>query len=394
MLKRLAGLLVVGLVCLSANAQQALWSGNGAVVSPDIHEDNSVTFRLRAPKAVKVEVTGDFLPEGVTAAAMTEKDGVWEYTTPPLASELYNYSFVVDGLTIHDPANIHQIRDVASIMNIFIIKGNPGDLYSVQDVPHGTVARRWYSSPSLGFERRITIYTPPGYEAGKRTYPVLYLLHGAGGDEEAWIALGRTAQIMDNLIAQGKAEPMLVVMPNGNAAQKAAPGEDESGLVAAGMGRRGTQQPTTSYELAFPDIVKFIESNYRVIKKKSGRAIAGLSMGGGHSLNISKEFPDMFDYIGLFSAATINRNRVQAQQSDNPLYQNIEGKLQTQFAKHPKLYWIAIGKTDFLYDGNKDYRQMLDEKGYKYEYYENEGGHIWRNWRIYLSMFAPKLFQK
>jgi enterochelin esterase family protein len=301
---------------------------------------------------------------------------------------------------MHDPNNIFLSRDVTTITNIFIIPGDPGSLYNVQDVPHGTVARRWYNSPSLGFERRITIYTPPGYEAGKKSYPVLYLLHGAGGDEEAWITLGRTAQIMDNLIAQGKAKPMLVVMPNGYADQKSAPGEDEQGLVTrpspfAGGRRVKTQSPyhpKSSYELSVPDIVKFVESNYRVIRQKSARAIAGLSMGGGHSLNISKEFPDLFDYVGLFSAATIRIDGAN-NHSDNPLYQNVAEKLKTQFAKHPKLYWIAIGKDDFLYKANTEYRKYLDEHGYKYEYYESEGGHIWRNWRIYLSKFAPMLFK-
>ncbi|MDR0893337.1 MAG: esterase, partial [Mediterranea sp.] len=216
------------LFATTAFAQQALWSGNDEIVSPEIHADHSVTFRLRAPKAVKVEVTGDF-QQG--AAELTEKNGVWEYTTAPLPSELYGYSFIVDGLKMHDPSNIFLSRDVTTITNIFIIPGDPGSLYNVQDVPHGTVARRWYNSSTLGFERRITIYTPPGYEAGKKSYPVLYLLHGAGGDEEAWITLGRTAQSMDNLIAQGKAKPMLVVMPNGYADQKSAPGEDEQGLV-------------------------------------------------------------------------------------------------------------------------------------------------------------------
>ncbi|MDR0895043.1 MAG: esterase [Prevotellaceae bacterium] len=392
-MKKKTGLcfVLLTMLCLSVNAQQALFGGE-RVVSPEINNDRSVTFRLRAPKAVRVQVTGDFL---TAPADLTEKEGVWEYTTAPLPSELYSYSFIVDGLTVRDPSNVYLIRDVASVTNIFLIKGDPGDLYSVQNVPHGTVARRWYNSPSLGFERRITIYTPPGYESSRKNYPVLYLLHGAGGDEEAWIALGRTAQIMDNLIAQGKVQPMLVVMPNGNATQKAAPGEDESGLVVPSMGRRGNdsqaQQPKTSYELAFPDIVKFIESNYRVIKKKSARAIAGLSMGGGHSLNISKEYPDMFDYIGLFSAATIRNNP--GASSNNPLMQNVEEKLKVQFAKHPKLYWIAIGKTDFLYNANVEYRKMLDEHGYKYEYYENDGGHIWRNWRIYLTMLTPMLFR-
>jgi enterochelin esterase family protein len=402
------------LFAFTASAQEALWSGNGAVVSPQINADNSVTFRLRAPKAVKVQVTGDFLPtqkhtfdNGMSydfpgVADLTENKGVWEYTSAPLKSELYSYSFIVDGLTIRDPSNIFLSRDVVSTTNIFIIKGEPGDLYSVQNVPHGTVARRWYSSPTIGYDRRITIYTPPGYEKSGKSYPVLYLLHGAGGDEEAWITLGRTAQIMDNLIAQGKAKPMIVVMPNGNAGQKSAPGEDEQGLVTpanpfAGGGNRSARptppyEPKSSYELAFPDIVKFVESNYRVIKKKADRAIAGLSMGGGHSLNISKEFPDMFDYVGLYSAATITFNM--GDRDGNPIYQNVEQKLKTQFAKNPKLYWIAIGKTDFLYKANEEYRKLLDDNGYKYEYFESEGGHIWRNWRIYLAKFAPMLFNK
>ncbi|MDR0940508.1 MAG: esterase [Mediterranea sp.] len=407
-------LLAVAMMLFAAAsfAQEALWSGNGAIVSPEINSDNSVTFRLRAPKAARVQVTGDFLPtenrkfdNGMSydfpgVADLTEKNGVWEFTSAPLPSELYSYSFIVDGLTTRDPSNIFLSRDVVSITNIFIIPGDPGDLYSVRDVPHGTVARRWYSSPTLGYDRRITIYTPPGYEASGKSYPVLYLLHGAGGDEEAWITLGRTAQIMDNLIAQGKAKPMLVVMPNGNATQKSAPGEDEQGLKtpANPFANRGAARPEppykpkSSYELAFPDIVKFVETNYRVEKKKSARAIAGLSMGGAHSLNISKEFPDLFDYVGLFSAATITFDMGDRQ--DNPIYQNIPQKLKTQFAKSPKLYWIAIGKTDFLYKANVDYRKLLDDNGYKYEYFENEGGHIWRNWRIYLAKFAPMLFNK
>ena len=207
-----------------------------------------------------------------------------------------------------------------------------------------------------------------------------------GGDEEAWIALGRTAQILDNLIAQGKAKPMIVVMTNGNADQEAAPGESSLSLVKPNM-----QLPKTmegSMESSFPDVIKFIESNYRVEKKKSSRAIAGLSMGGFHSLHISKQYPDMFDYVGLFSAAILPREG-----SESPIYQNMDEKLKVQFGKHPKLYWIAIGKTDFLYKNNVDYRKKLDDSGYKYEYYESDGGHIWKNWRIYLTKFAPMLFK-
>lgn len=397
-MKKMLTLAAALLMCAATFAQEALW-GAGHPTSPQINDNSTVTFRLRAPKAVKVQITGDFLPkqkvktpqgefEMPGMADLTEgQNGVWEYTTPePLKPELYSYSFLVDGLRMNDPGNIYLIRDVATLTNVFIIGGDRADLYKVNDVPHGTVSRIWYPSPTLGMDRRMTVYTPAGYEAGGKRYPVLYLLHGMGGDEEAWISLGRTAQILDNLIAQGKAKPMIVVMPNGNASQEAAPGESALGLLPPSM-----QLPKTmegSYEQAFPDIVKFVDKNYRTIKSKSGRAIAGLSMGGYHSLHISKQYPDMFNYVGLFSAA-IWPNK----DTSSPIYQDMEGKLKTQFAKKPALYWIAIGKTDFLYKANEDYRKLLDDKGYKYAYYETGEGHIWKNWRIYLSEFAPMLFK-
>ena len=217
--------ILLALISWVAFAQQSLWGGQN-IVSPEIHPDNRVTFRFFAPKAVKVQVTGDFLPPqkvesqygkmdvpGVADLKEGEK-GVWEYTTPePLSSELYNYTFIVDGLkNVIDPNNVYVSRDVASLFNIFIIKGGCGDLYSVNKVPHGSVTQRWYNSPSLGYDRRITIYTPAGYETSGKRYPVLYLLHGMGGDEEAWITLGRTVQIMDNLIAEGKAKPMIMLI--------------------------------------------------------------------------------------------------------------------------------------------------------------------------------------
>ena len=375
-------------------AQQALW-GTAPVVSPEIHDNNTVTFRFKAPKAVRVQLIGDFLPvqknakfEAPGIVDLKEgQEGVWEYTTPePLKPELYSYSFIVDGLRMNDPANVYLIRDVSTLTNVFIIGGDRADFYKVNPVPHGTVSRIWYDSPALGLERRMTVYTPAGYETSGKRYPVLYLLHGMGGDEEAWISLGRTAQILDNLIAQGKAKPMIVVMPNGNASQEAAPGESSRGMVPPTM-----QLPKTmegSYEQAFPEIVKFIDKNYRTIKSKSGRAIAGLSMGGFHSLHISKQYPDMFNYIGLFSAAIMPNKEV-----SSPIYENVEGKLKVQFDKNPALYWIAIGKTDFLYKANEEYRKLLDEKGYKYTYYESDEGHIWKNWRIYLTEFVPMLFR-
>lgn len=383
----------------SAFAQQALWGGS-QIVSPQVNDNNTVTFRLRAPKAVTVQVTGDFLPtqaidtpfgkfDGPGVADLKEgKDGVWEYTTPePLAPELYSYTFLVDGLKITDPSNVYQLRDVASVTNVFLIGGDRADLYAVNKVPHGTVSKVWYHSDGLGMDRRLTVYTPAGYENSGKRYPVFYLLHGMGGDENAWSELGRTAQIMDNLIAQGKAEPMIVVMTNGNAALEAAPGESSLGFAAPTM-----QLPKTmegSFETCFPEVVKFIDKNYRTKAGKKNRAIAGLSMGGFHSMHISKQYPDMFDYVGLFSAAIMPSGEV-----TSPIYQDIESKLAVQFAKKPALYWIAIGDKDFLYQANSDYRKLLDSKGYPYKYYETGEGHIWKNWRIYLTEFAPMLFKK
>ena len=370
----------------SVLAQQALW-GSSKIVSPEINEDNTVTFRLHAPKAVKVQVSGDFLAKG-TADLVENKEGVWEYKTPePLAPELYSYTFLVDGLKINDPNNVYMIRDVASVTNVFIIGGDRADLYKVNQVPHGTVSKIWYDSPSLGINRRLTVYTPAGYETSGKRYPVFYLLHGMGGDENAWSELGRASQILDNLIAQGKAEPMIVVMTNGNAALEAAPGESSLGWNV----QPTFQLPKTmegSFETHFPEVVKFIEKHYRTKANKKNRAIAGLSMGGFHSMHISKHYPNMFDYVGLFSAAILPGQNV-----TSPVYENLEGKLAVQFGKRPALYWIGIGKTDFLYKSNEEYRKLLDSKGYPYEYYENEDGHIWRNWRIYLSEFVPKLFK-
>ena len=377
--------MMVLLMPVAALAQQALWGGP-KLISPEIHENKTVTFRIKAPKAVKVQVLGDFLSKGV-ADLVENKEGVWEYTTPePLAPELYSYAFVVDGLKVNDPNNVYMIRDVATVNNIFIVGGERADLYKVNKVPHGSVSKVWYHSPSLGIDRRMTVYTPAGYETSGKRYPVFYLLHGMGGDENAWSELGRAAQILDNLIAQGKAEPMIVVMTNGNADLEAAPGESSLGYMPPTTRLGKTMEG--SFETHFPEVVKFIDKNYRTKANKKNRAIAGLSMGGFHSLHISKQYPDMFDYVGLFSAAIMP-----GKNATSPVYKDMEGKLKLQFAKKPALYWIAIGKTDFLYKANREYRKLLDEKGYPYEYFENEDGHIWRNWRIYLTEFTPKLFK-
>ena len=253
------------MLCNASQAQQALWGGQD-IVSPQINSNQTVTFRLQAPQATKVEITGDFLPpqktqtplgeaEAPGTAALARKaQGVWEYTTPePLEPELYSYSFIADGLGIKDPNNVYLIRDVASVTNVFIIGGGEADLYRVNETPHGTVARRWYRSEALKMDRRITIYTPAGYEQGGETYPVFYLLHGAGGDEESWISLGRAAQILDNLIALGKAKPMIVVMTNGNAGRQAAPGESPAGMYKPSF--MGDTRMDGDFEKSFPDVI-------------------------------------------------------------------------------------------------------------------------------------------
>lgn len=397
MKKLLVLILLLSMIQIKTLSQQALW-GAPNIHSPEINEDNSVTFRFLAPNADTVKITGDFLPTekrktqwgvfDVPGIALLSKDekGVWSYNTEKLEPELYSYSFIVDGLSATDPSNPFLIRDVASVTNVFIIGGGQADLYKVNDIPHGSVTRRWYDSPELEIDRRITIYTPPGYEGSKEKYPVLYLLHGAGGDEEAWISLGRTAQIMDNLIAQGKAKPMIVVMPNGNVIQDAAPGEGNKGFYKPQFMIPKTMDGT--YEYSFMDIIKFVENNYRVKASKADRAIAGLSMGGFHSLHISRYYPNTFDYIGLFSAAILPNQNV-----SHKVYNDLDVTLKKQMENGYKLYWIGIGKTDFLYKPVVEYRKKLDDMGFKYIYYESDGGHIWRNWRVYLTEFVPQLFK-
>jgi enterochelin esterase family protein len=397
MKKHLLFLFSAFLLAFVTHAQEALFRAQN-IISPEIHADNTVSFRIHAPNATAVQITGDFLPtakmdtpmgqmDGPGKASLTKiENGVWEFKTEPLGPELYNYSFIVDGLTTTDPSNPFLIRDVASVTNIFIVGGGQGDLYRTNDIPHGTVAKRWYDSPGLGMDRRITIYTPPGYESSTEKYPVLYLLHGAGGDEEAWMALGRTAQIMDNLIAQGKSKPMIVVMPNGNVIQDGAPGEGSMNFYKPQFMIPKTMDGT--YEGAFSDIITFVERNYRVKADKANRAIAGLSMGGFHTLHISRYYPNTFDYIGLYSAAIMPR-----EDATGKVYSDFDQTLKTQMANSYKLYWIAIGKTDFLYKANQEFRTKLDGMKMPYEYVESEGGHTWRNWRVYLSQFAPRLFQ-
>ena len=372
---------------LALKAQEAIRPSGSGISSATINADKSLTVKIFAPDAKEVRIDGS-----LARAPMTRgDDGFWSYTSEPLESDLYYYRFVVDGIRVLDQSNAYIYRDVASVSSYVIVPGGRGDLYTSQNVPHGTVSRVWYHSDVLGCERRMSVYTPAGYEDGHGRYPVLYLLHGMGGDEEAWLSLGRAAQILDNLIARGKAKPMIVVMTNGNTTRHlAAPGESGDGMFQP----YPCGSSDTSFEAHFPDVLKYVDSHYRTVRKSACRAIAGLSMGGFHTYYISLNYPDTFGYIGLFSAAMGDWRMNQAGEMIAPeIYENADEKLKTLFGNRPKLYYIAIGDSDFLYEANAAYRARLDGAGYPYTYVETSGGHVWTNWRIYLADFAQRLFR-
>lgn len=218
------------LLTASVNAQQNIGFRPTSITSPIINADGSVTFNIHAPKAKEVVVTGDWEADGGTAKLKKDNDGVWSYTTAVLPSEMYTYRIIVDGVCSLDPTNPFSCRDVGNMFSMFYISGGIANYYQVRDVPHGTVTSTWYHSNATDAERRLTVYTPPYYEKSDKSYPVLYLLHGSGGDETAWLELGRIARSMDNLIAEGKAEPMIIVLPNGVSSTTAAPGETADNL--------------------------------------------------------------------------------------------------------------------------------------------------------------------
>lgn len=368
--------------------QEAIWPGN-QLISPEVNDDTGeVTLRIYAPHAKKVEVVG-YCTNGYESMT-SDSSGLWTWRKT-LPSELYYYNIVIDGVRSLDMNNSYVYRDVSYLSSYFIVGGGKAENYKPHDVPHGTLSKVWYHSDFLGTDRRMTIYTPAGYDGGKGRYPVLYLLHGMGGDEDAWTSLGRAQYILDNLIAQGKARPMIVVMPNANTDRhNAAPGEDGGGFYKP----YPCGATDTSFEGHFADIIEYVDTHYRTIRKKCGRAIAGLSMGGFHTNYISVNYPNTFDYVGLFSAATPDF-RIQKENNPNAkpeIYENYDERLYQLFDNGLKLYYIAIGKDDFLYDGNTAFRKKLDTMGAQYTYIESDGGHIWANWRDYLVDFVSRIF--
>ncbi len=402
--------LAVSILCFTAAvtvSAQIDMPGMRRLNSPQINGDGTVTFRLFAPQAKDVQIRGDFLkkdvqrgdrtfPEPFNQPMKKGADGTWEFQSGVIEPELYSYIFIVDGLNVSDPSNTFSTRENGIISSRFIVskeKDDAGWLYSVHDVPHGSVSKIWYNSPAQGILRRATVYTPPGYDpadASKR-YPVMYLCHGGGQDEDKWQAEGRACQILDNLVASGKAKPMIVVMPNGNSGQYASQGE------APVDGRRPRQprmrQTKDANPLVFPDIIAFIDSAYRTIPEKNGRAMCGLSMGGYQTFYYTMEHPETFGWIGLFSPGALpdwgDPTPAVEQYRKNP---EIMNGLKKVFDAKPALYWVGIGKYDGHRDDIRGLKQLLEEEKYPFFYMESDGAHEWKAWRIHLADFAQKIF--
>lgn len=399
--------------------------------SPVINYDGSVTFNVYAPKADEVLLVGSFAEKlyqirtkmgafGKDRKYEMKKDGDWwSFTTKTLPSEMYTYKFVIDDVDSLDALNPNKVRDVDTYYSYFIVPGMPGSMYTSKDVAHGEIAKVWYPSNLNGMkQRRMSVYFPAEYaENPDKRYPVLYLLHGSGGDENAWPEFGKAQEIMDNMIAEGKIEPMIVVMPNGIVTLDAAPGE--SPFMNATPTAVNVSSMMGRIEKVFVDeVVKYVDDNYRTLNDKANRAIAGLSLGGLQTIYISANNPYTFDYVGLFSAQTTNTLEDKAisiiknvagkfanlkaligKETNNSgidgieTYKDFDAKLKTQFEAKPQLYYIAVGVDDFVKKLNDDYRAKLDAAGYKYIYHETDGAHSWENWRKYLLDFLPRIFK-
>lgn len=367
--------------CLLSLVVVAQETGVVGLKSPCVN-GNVVEIVIDAPDAHEVLLQADWATSPI---AMQPIDGGrWYYSSEALLPGMYTYTLLVDGVVATDPSSPYIVRNIDRLYSYFIITGSHADNYVVCDVPHGSVTTAWYRSEQSGCHRRLTIYTPAGYETTDRSYPVLYLLHGMGGDETSWSELGRATVILDNLIASGRALPMIVVMPNGNMAQQAAPGSSSRGLEAINF--RLPRTYNAEFESAFGEIVNYVDRHYRTLPQASHRAIAGLSMGGYHTHYISANYPQWFSYVGLFSPAINPR-------SDIDMYRNIDAKLDILRHSSLRLYWIAIGQDDFLYNEVVELRNRLNAINFPYVYRESSGGHVWENWRIYLTEFVPMLFR-
>jgi enterochelin esterase family protein len=338
--------------------------------SPEVAADRRVTFRLSAPHAHEVALTGEFQAD----AKPLQKDdaGMWSITIGPLDPEIYNYNFTIDGVRTIDPnnPNVKTGSTPSTIMSILEVRGEHPAFYDAQSVPHGDIRTLWYPSKSLNTVRRVTVYTPPGYDQGQTRYPVLYLFHGANADEAAWTRLGHANLILDNLLAANKTKPFVVVMPFGYG-------------VPPGSGAMGDNTAQFSRDL-IEDVIPLIQSRYRVYTDRDHRAIAGLSMGGGQSLGIGLNHLDLFSYVAGFSAALrpADFEKTYAAALANPKETN----------KKLHLLWIGCGAQDSLFNASKSFAGFLKERNINHTFRETDGAHTWMVWRRYLNELAPLLF--
>ncbi|HVK07203.1 MAG TPA: alpha/beta hydrolase-fold protein [Gemmataceae bacterium] len=353
---------------------------NARVASPEVHPDRKVTFRIRAPKATEVSVRGDWM----ASAATLEKDsnGVWSVTVGPLTPDFYSYAFTVDGVRTLDPSNPTIKQGIASLDNMFFLTGPEADFQDNKPVPHGDVRKVWYQSATLKDQRRMHIYTPPGYDTGAEKYPVFYLLHGGGDEDSGWSTVGRVGFILDNLIAAKRARPMIVVMPNGSLPRPAvAPGAKLNPKEMAAFQERFTNELLT-------DVVPQVEKHFRVKPGPENRALAGLSMGGGQTTRVLTTRPDQFGYVAIWSAGLFGGDPAGFERQSDAFLKNATG-----VNKSLRLLEITVGDKDFALAGSKALSGVFAKHGIKHELKITGGGHTWLNWRQYLNELAPKLFQ-
>jgi len=353
------------------------------VVSPEVFADGKVAFRILAPKAQAVRLSGSDIPGiGQGAEMIKDANGVWEVTLGPIVPGAYRYNFNVDDVSVIDPRNPSTSESNSNTWSLVYVPGS--DFMDTKDVPHGAVAEVTYYSKSLKRFRRMHVYTPPGYESGKGKYPIFYLLHGAFDCDDSWTSVGRAGFILDNLIAAGKAEPMVVVMPAGH----------------TGSFRFGQPLPVADpfIEDFVNDIMPYAEKNYRVFTDRKHRAIAGLSMGGGHTLSLLVGHMDKFGYAGVFSSGVFElagRRGGNADPNAGPTWEqrHAEALENAELKKGLELLWFATGREDFLIDTTRRTVDVLRKHGFRVFFKETEGGHTWINWRDYLNEFAPQLFK-
>jgi enterochelin esterase family protein len=361
---------------------------NDTLKSPEVQSDHRVTFRIYAPKASEVIVRGDWMQAPEPVKLTKDDKGVWSATVGPLTPDYYSYTFSVDGVKTLDPKNAEIKQGIAGLDNMFFLPGEETAFEANRPVPHGEIRKVWYPSSTLGTQRRMHIYTPPGYDQSTDRYPVFYLLHGGGDEDSGWSTIGRAGFILDNLLADKKARPMLVVMPNGMMPRPAnfpriEPGATPTPEAAAAMAKFQELFPNELLK----DIIPVVEKNYRVMPGRDNRAVAGLSMGGGQTLAVITGHPDQFAYVGVWSAGV--RNPADFEKRNATFLDNAD-KVNQQV----KLFSISVGDKDVLASkGSKDLSELLNKRGIKNELHMSGGGHTWINWRHYLNEFAPKLFR-